>query len=163
MLMLNMITLAELSLLFGKDMKARGQGKILNIGSTTGISPVPLSAAYSASKAFVNSLSTSLAVELKPYGVQVSCMEPYLTKTKFIETCNAVSVRTTDAPPPDIHQLEKTGHSVEMVGRYAYEGLKKGKTIILPGVFFVLLSMVMRALPQPLVAKVLYKTVKNGL
>jgi short-subunit dehydrogenase len=163
MLVLNMITLSELSLLFGKEMKARGHGKILNIGSTTGISPVPLSASYAASKAFVNSLSTSMAVELEPYGVQVSCMEPYLTKTKFVETCNTASVRDADAPLPDIEKQERTGHSVEMVARYAYDGLKKGKTIILPGFFFVLISMVMRALPQTLVARILYKVTKRRL
>jgi short-subunit dehydrogenase len=163
MLMLNMITLTELSLLFGKEMKGRGHGKILNIGSTTGISLVPLGAAYAASKSFVNSLSISLAIELKPHGVQVSCMQPYLTKTKFVETSIAVSVRDPDAPPPEIEEQEKTGHSVEMVAQYAYEGLKKGKTVILPGLFFVLLSMVIRALPQTLVAKVLYRMVKRQL
>jgi short-subunit dehydrogenase len=163
MLMLNAVALTELSILFGKKMKTRGKGKILNIGSTTGISPVPLAAAYAASKAYVNSVSTSLAVELKPYGVQVSCMEPYLTRTKFMETCNAVSVRDADAPQPDIAKQERTGHSVEMVARYAYNGLMKGKIVILPGFLFALLSFIMRVLPQPLVAKGLYKAVKRQL
>lgn len=163
MLMLNMITLAELSLLFGRQMKARGYGKILNIGSTLGISPLPLSAAYAASKAFVNSLSTSLAVELAPYGVTVSCMEPYLTKTKFIQTNNAVSVRQPEAPPPNIEKQERSGHNVDMVARYAYEGLQKGETVILPGFLFFVLSMIMRALPQPLVARILYRLVKSRM
>jgi short-subunit dehydrogenase len=163
MLMLNAVTLTELSILFGKKMKTRGHGKILNIGSTTGISPVPLSAVYAASKAYVNSVSTSLAVELKPYGVQVSCMEPYLTRTKFVKTCHAVSVRDADAPPPDVVKQERTGHSAEMVAQYAYNGLMKDKIIILPGFLFSLLSFIMRVLPQTLVAKVLYKMVRQQM
>jgi short-subunit dehydrogenase len=163
LLMLNTVTLTELCILFGKKMKTRGYGKILNIGSTVGISPVPLSAAYAASKAYVNSVSTSLSVELKPYGVQVSCMEPYLTRTKFVKTCNAVTVRDADAPPPDIAKQERTGHSVGRVARYAYNGLMKGKIVILPGFLFALLAFIARALPQPLVAKVLYKLVKRQL
>jgi short-subunit dehydrogenase len=165
MLSLNMVTLAKLSLLFGKKMKEKRQGKILNIGSTTGISPVPLSAAYAASKSFVNSLSTSLAMELKPYGVIVSCMEPYLTKTKFVQSCNARSVGMKGAPPPDSEKQEAAGfaHSAEKVARYAYEGLKKRKTVILPDFLFVVIAGIMRALPQSLVAGVLYKLVKRNL
>ena len=156
MLTLNMATVAELSLLFRQKMKQRGSGKILNIGSTTGISPVPLSAAYSASKAFINSLTVSLHVELAPYGIQVSCMEPYLTKTKFLSTCHEVSEKDSKETV-DIKKQEKTGHSAARVASYAYQGLKANKAIILPGRLFHVLAFIMRVLPQTFIAKQLYK------
>ena len=54
---LNVKALMTLTHLFGKDMVARGGGKILNIGSSAGFVPGPMQATYFASKAFVNSFS----------------------------------------------------------------------------------------------------------
>jgi len=51
MLTLNNILLSKLCMLVGQTMKARGRGKILNIGSLAGFCPMPFFAAYSASKA----------------------------------------------------------------------------------------------------------------
>jgi 17beta-estradiol 17-dehydrogenase / very-long-chain 3-oxoacyl-CoA reductase len=61
------------------------RGVILNIGSGAGRIPIgnPLYAVYSASKAYVDFLSRSMAVELKPLGVTVQCQAPYMVTSKL--------------------------------------------------------------------------------
>lgn len=49
-----------------------GSGRIINIGSLTGFTPVPLRGIYSATKAAVMRLSDALRLELGLFGVQVS-------------------------------------------------------------------------------------------
>ncbi|MGH7375020.1 MAG: SDR family NAD(P)-dependent oxidoreductase, partial [Candidatus Rokuibacteriota bacterium] len=52
------------------------RGKIINIGSMYGIIGVPRYAAYCASKAAVDGLTRSLAVEWARHGIQVNCLAP---------------------------------------------------------------------------------------
>jgi len=83
MLQLNVTTLAELCLTYGKSMKARGSGRILNVASTAAYQPTPFFAAYGASKSFVLSFSEALAKELEDHGVSVTCLSPGPTDTAF--------------------------------------------------------------------------------
>jgi 2-deoxy-D-gluconate 3-dehydrogenase len=57
-------------------MIARGRGKIVNVGSMYGLLGVPRYAAYCASKAGVDGLTRSLAVEWARHGIQVNCVAP---------------------------------------------------------------------------------------
>ncbi|KAF8071602.1 NAD-P-binding protein [Lyophyllum atratum] len=50
---------------------ASGDGRIANIGSLSGIMPVPFSAAYNASKAALHSFSNTIRVELAPFNIKV--------------------------------------------------------------------------------------------
>ena len=52
------------------------RGKIINIGSMYGLIGVPRYAAYCASKAAVDGLTRSLAVEWARHGIQVNCLAP---------------------------------------------------------------------------------------
>jgi len=83
MLQLNVLALSDLCYFFGRDMRAKRFGKILNIASTAAYQPDPYLAAYGASKAFVLSFSEALAKELEDYGVTVSCLSPGPTDTAF--------------------------------------------------------------------------------
>jgi NADP-dependent 3-hydroxy acid dehydrogenase YdfG len=65
------------------DMLKRNRGHIVNIGSTSGIEPVPTTAVYSASKHAVNGLSESLRKELESTGVRVSQVLPGMVRTGF--------------------------------------------------------------------------------
>ena len=144
MLQLYIATLTELSQQLGQNMKARKGGKILNIGSTLGVSPVPVAAAYGATKAYVNSFSVALSLELAPYGVQVSVVEPFLTNTNFINYSLQNSPTKLDAQRKDesIAQANKLAHSPERVAQDAYQGLMTGKTIIMPGPLIRLIFLV---------------------
>lgn len=67
-------------------MRAQGQGVILNVGSTAGISPRAGLSWYNASKGAVNTLSRSMAVELAPENIRVNCIAPVIGETALLET-----------------------------------------------------------------------------
>ncbi|UIJ47140.1 SDR family oxidoreductase [Sphingomonas cannabina] len=56
--------------------RARRGGTIINVTSTATLKPLPLVSVYRASKAAVNALTESLAVEMEPFGVRVHIVLP---------------------------------------------------------------------------------------
>jgi short-subunit dehydrogenase len=60
-------------------------GHIFNVSSVIGKRGTPFHGAYCATKFAVVGLSDSLRVELRPYGVRVTCVCPALTATEFFE------------------------------------------------------------------------------
>lgn len=83
MMQVNMVTLAQLAYLFGRDMSERGHGRILNIASVAATMAGPYMAMYFATKSFVRSLSEALSHELRHSGVSVTCVCPGPTTTGF--------------------------------------------------------------------------------
>ena len=84
MLTLDILTLTELTHLFGKRMAARGAGHILLVASLAAYQPDPLLAAYGAAKHFVLALGVALHIELAPR-VVVTVVSPGLMDTEFNE------------------------------------------------------------------------------
>ncbi|MCK0175603.1 MULTISPECIES: SDR family oxidoreductase [Mycobacteriaceae] len=66
------------------DMVARGRGHVINIASLSGLIPVPGQVVYVGAKYGVVGLSTALADEMAPKGVQVSVIMPPFTNTDLI-------------------------------------------------------------------------------
>lgn len=62
---------------------ARGEGGILNVGSTAGFQPDPFGAVYGATKAYVRSFTEALHEELADTGVHVMLLAPGFTETEF--------------------------------------------------------------------------------
>src|SRR5690606_2768770 len=62
-------------------LRERGTGTIINVTSSAGIAPMPLVAAYTASKFAIEGFSESLAYELAGFGVRVKIVEPGLAPT----------------------------------------------------------------------------------
>jgi NAD(P)-dependent dehydrogenase (short-subunit alcohol dehydrogenase family) len=62
-------------------MLARGRGKIVNVGSVTGIIGLTKRAAYAAAKAGLHGLTKSLAYELSSQGIWVNAVAPGLIET----------------------------------------------------------------------------------
>lgn len=58
--------------------------RIINIGSVSGLISSPYMGAYCASKHAVEAYSDSLRVELRPFGVYVTCIEPGGFKTPLL-------------------------------------------------------------------------------
>jgi short-subunit dehydrogenase len=75
-------------------MREQGQGHIVNIGSIGGVVSIPFQAFYSASKSALASLSDGMSMELKPYGIRVTRIEPGDYKTGF--TANREMVGRSD-------------------------------------------------------------------
>lgn len=57
-------------------MRGRRAGTIINVTSSVGIAPMPLVAAYAASKCAVEGFSESLAYELRTLGIRVKVVQP---------------------------------------------------------------------------------------
>ncbi|MDR2381968.1 MAG: SDR family oxidoreductase [Bifidobacteriaceae bacterium] len=68
---------------FGRDMRERRLGHIVNTSSTQGLIPTAGVAAYSASKCGVVGLSEAVRDELSFYGVGVSVLFPGMTATRL--------------------------------------------------------------------------------
>ncbi len=64
-------------------MRERRQGLIVNISSIGGLMGLPFQGLYSASKFAVEGLTTSLRMEVKPFGVRVVLIEPGDIRTSF--------------------------------------------------------------------------------
>jgi NAD(P)-dependent dehydrogenase (short-subunit alcohol dehydrogenase family) len=65
-------------------MAAAGSGAIVNVASTLGLRPAPLTAAYGASKAALISLTRSLALEYGAAGVRVNAVAPGIIDTDMV-------------------------------------------------------------------------------
>jgi NAD(P)-dependent dehydrogenase (short-subunit alcohol dehydrogenase family) len=64
-------------------MREARAGRIVLVGSLAGRAPIPFQAHYSASKAAVDALASSLRNEVHEFGVRVSLVEPGDTRTPF--------------------------------------------------------------------------------
>jgi len=83
---LNVAAVVGLTEQYLPAMVARRRGGVLNLGSTAGFQPVPYSAVYAASKAFIHSFSQALWVELQDRGytqVRMVCICPGVTDTNL--------------------------------------------------------------------------------
>jgi 3-oxoacyl-[acyl-carrier protein] reductase len=67
-------------------MKSRGQGVILNIASTAGLSPRPRLAWYNASKGWMITATKAMAVELAPAGIRVNALCPVAGETPLLKS-----------------------------------------------------------------------------
>lgn len=66
------------------EMVARGRGHIVNIASMAGMLAVPGQVVYAGTKFGVVGISTGLADEFAPQGVEISCVLPTFTDTELI-------------------------------------------------------------------------------
>jgi 3-oxoacyl-[acyl-carrier protein] reductase len=112
-------------------MRARGHGRVVNLGSNAaffrvGGDPDPrISSAYMASKAAVIRLSEALAGELRPDGVQVFAISPGTVKTEmsapiFREEWDDEAFWTPPERTADLIEFLETGALDALSGRYIH-------------------------------------------
>ena len=66
--------------------RARRSGVVVNVTSSVTLAPMPLAAAYTASKMAIEGFTGSLAHELAPFNVRVKLVEPgYAPTTRFAQ------------------------------------------------------------------------------
>lgn len=93
MIDVNITALTELTHLLLPSMIRGGRAAILNVSSVASFFPLPNMAVYSATKAYVTSLSEALAIELRPRGITVTALCPGPVPTEFFD----VARRSEDA------------------------------------------------------------------
>jgi short-subunit dehydrogenase len=100
----------------GREMKARGQGRILITGSIAGFMPGSFQAVYNGTKAFIDSFSFALRNELKETGVTVTCLMPGATETDFFERADMLDTKVGQQKKDDPADVAKTGFDAMMNG-----------------------------------------------
>lgn len=81
MVTLHTLTPSLLCAAFARRMRERGHGHILIVSSISAWKDFPGIAYYTATKRYLRSFAASLRSELKPYGVNVTCLAPGATAT----------------------------------------------------------------------------------
>lgn len=122
---LNMIAVTELTSLYLKGMTKRRSGRIMNVSSLAAFQPGPYMSLYYASKAYIQSLSEAIAVELDGTGVTMTVLCPGPTKSDFQK-----HVGSEDSALARLNLMS----SSEEVAKHAYKDLQNGKMISIPGI-----------------------------
>ena len=114
----NVFGLMELTRLFIPEMRKRCRGKIINISSVVGRIPLPFNGAYSASKFALEGLSENLRLELAPFGISVSIIEPGYFDTAFV-TNQTKGIHSEETASPYKPYQDKYLHRQNTFGRPA--------------------------------------------
>jgi uncharacterized protein len=117
--MLNVVSVIDLTHAFIPGMLAKGEGSIINIGSTTSFYPLPRQAVYAATKAFVLSFSEALWIEYRNRGIKVLALCPGATNTDFF---NAMG-----------RDVVAGKHSPQKVVRVGLSALEHDRHYVIPG------------------------------
>jgi uncharacterized protein len=125
MVRVNVEAVVDLTSLFLTGMLERGRGSIINVASVGAFQPLPGSAVYGASKAFVLSFSEAIRTELRGSGVTVTAVCPGPVRTEFMEQAGFPGVE--DRTPGLVWM------SAEEVAKIAVDGAEHDKRVVVPG------------------------------
>jgi short-subunit dehydrogenase len=147
MVQVNITSLMHLTKLFLKGMHERRSGRILNVASTAAFQPGPLMAIYYASKAFVLSFTEAIAEELRGSGITVTALCPGPTATEFQKRAHIEDIR-----------LMKDKYlgmmSAAEAARIGYQGMQRGRVLVVPGFLNRLVVQSLRISPRAIVRRV---------
>jgi hypothetical protein len=142
MTLVNVTALTSLTRHLLPRLISRGHGGILNVSSSAGFLPIPGSAVYAATKAYVTSFSEALRAELRGTGVSVCALCPGPVVTEFQQ------VAKRDGAQPNIGPKFLVV-SVEQVVRDALAALESDRPLVIPGFGMKLLMVLARVMPMP--------------
>ena len=135
-----------------RQMERQGGGTLLNVGSSAGLMPAgPGMATYYATKSYVVSLTQAVAAELREAGspVYVACLCPGPVDTEF----NGVAQVRFALP----------GLSARQCVQAALTGLRRRKTIIVPGAGMAAAMTLSRLVPRRLLVRVVARQQRRKL
>jgi short-subunit dehydrogenase len=148
---LHMLVTGRLTHAALRGMVERSKGTIINVSSMAGFIQAPFSVSYNATKAWMNSFTEGLYLELKsihsPVRVQALC--PGFTYTEFQQTAG-IDQKTIP---------ESLWMSAEFVVDSSLRGLEKNKLFVVPGWRYRLGLAAIRILPKSFIH---YYAVKYG-
>lgn len=89
------------------QLRGQGSGHIVNVSSVGGRSAAPLISLYSSTKFAIEGLSAGLAMELEPFGIKVTVIEPGAFDTGF-----AGAVRLPDTVLEPYREVHEATHAL---------------------------------------------------
>jgi hypothetical protein len=139
---LHVIAILRLSHSALRGMVARGKGAIINVSSVAAFLHNPQSASYGATKAWINSFTEAVYLELKSIGspVRVQALCPGFTFTEFHDT---LGIDRSLVP-------RSLWMSAEKVVESSLRGLEQGRLIVIPGWRYRLFVALQRWFPRRL-------------
>lgn len=139
----NMAALTALTRSILPQMIFRKSGGILNVSSSAAFLPIPGFAVYAATKAYVNSFSEALRVELRGTGVSVLALCPGPVHTEFQDVAQRPGGKR-DSGPEFVHV------SVEQVVSDALAALEADRPLVIPGMIMKMAMWLVRMTPLAL-------------
>lgn len=144
MLVLNILTVAELTKHFAREMKSRGTGRILQVASTAAFQPTANYAAYGATKAFVLHHAEALDEELRGTDVRITTLCPGSTDTEFFTVSGNVRSQVQEA----------TSMAPDEVARIAVRAMRSGKRSVVSGLANRMAVAGLRVIPRRVQASI---------
>ncbi|MDN3656758.1 SDR family NAD(P)-dependent oxidoreductase [Ferruginibacter paludis] len=132
LLKVNCEALLALTHYYSQHFARQKRGGIILMSSMVAFQGVPYAANYAATKAYVQTFSEALAVELKPYGVDVLAAAPGPVDSGFAQRANMRMTTTLKPSQVGVPILRALGR----------------KTTVLPGFLTKILVYSMRAVPR---------------
>lgn len=145
MLKVNCEALLSLTHYYSRQFARQKRGGIILMSSMVAFQGTPYAANYAATKAYVQTLAEAIAIELKPYGVDVLAAAPGPVESGFSQRANmkmSVSLTPSQVGVPILKAL---GH----------------KTTVLPGFLTKLLVYSLRTVPRWGKIKIMEKVMGN--
>lgn len=143
---LHYITPVKLCRLFGKDMVARGNGRIMLVSSMTAWTPYPTMSLYGSTKVALKSFAQSLWYELRGAGVSVTTIFP-----------GAVDTPLYNLSPSHRKLFRTLGVmlSAEQVAKRAVRAMERRRRTLVPGLFTKIAVAACKILPAATIVLVM--------
>jgi short-subunit dehydrogenase len=141
-MLLHMVTPSLLCTYFGKAMKQRKKGYILNMSSISAYMPYPGISYYASTKRYLKTFSRALRSELLDDNIGVTCVCP-----------GAVATNLFDRSKIDYDKALRWGIMMlpEKVVKIALRGMFRKKSLVTPGILNVIIIGLVRIAPQWLI------------
>ncbi|NLN50800.1 MAG: SDR family NAD(P)-dependent oxidoreductase [Acholeplasmataceae bacterium] len=136
---LNLIALHDVFKHYYQIFYDQKSGRIINVSSLGSLFPGPNAATYFANKAYVTSLTRSVAIEARKQGVEVQVLCPGSTKTQFYKTAGTKPTSYRGNP--------------NAVARKAVESKR---VMIVPGFKAKAIHLLTKILPSALIGRIAY-------
>lgn len=156
MMHLNMDAMVALTYRFLPQMRARKNGKIINVGSMAGFSPIPYMNVYAASKIFVKSFTEALWEENRLYNIQVMLLCPGATETGFFDAAKIGDDRKSSYSSNKMETPEQVVES-------AMKGLKNGNITTISGTQNKMMKNLVGLIPHKWGLKMYGNTMRKNL
>ncbi|MGI6229833.1 MAG: SDR family NAD(P)-dependent oxidoreductase [Tractidigestivibacter sp.] len=147
MVQLNVVALMQLCYEFGRDMRERGEGHILNLSSVAAFMAGPYMSLYYATKGYVLQFSEALSYELRGTGVTVTALCPGPTSTGFERNAHMGGSLMFQAHP----------QSAADVAMYGYRAMLSGKPVAYHSPTTHVANVLARLLPRNVMTAVAAK------
>jgi NAD(P)-dependent dehydrogenase (short-subunit alcohol dehydrogenase family) len=102
----------------------KGRGRVVNVSSIGGRIALPFAGPYAASKFGIEAVSDSLRRELRPWGIEVSVIEPGSVATRIWEKGTSTARELSAKLPPEGHELY--GGAIALMQKAAAETAARG-------------------------------------